>query len=161
MNAETMFKEYWKMKQEEVVLEFQMKNFKGVSYDDVIESMCFSHHCGERVQDSKVSDKTGNTAVIYRKVAERIDDEWFDSLIWQYEYNQNEIDFFEYAVTQLSGRLPEFIQDLVIEHLSWEELMAKYCVGHSMVAKYRKKALGELNVLYQIRDKHVENYLLS
>jgi len=39
--------------------------------------------------------------------------------------------------------------------------MSKYNVGHSMVGKYRKMAEKELNVLYEIREKQADSYMLS
>lgn len=161
MRAGEMFKEYQKMKQECIVLEFQMQRFEGVPHNDVIESMTYSNPQDERVQTSRLSDKTGRTAIRYRQVKERLDDDWFDSLLERYQYLQEELDFFEYAVTQLSGRLPEFVCDLVMDRMAWDELMIKYRVSHSMIGKYRKKAEKELNALYEIRDKQADAYMLS
>jgi len=52
-------------------------------------------------------------------VKERLDDDWYDSLLDRYRYLQEEIQFFEYAVTKLSGRLPEFVRDMVMDRMSW------------------------------------------
>lgn len=41
------------------ILEFELSRFEGVLYDDVIESLCFSHPQGDKVQTSGISDKTG------------------------------------------------------------------------------------------------------
>lgn len=161
MRAAEMFKSYRKIKQECIVLEFQMQYFQGIPHKDVIESMNFSKPQGERVQDSKISDKTGKTAIYYRKVAERLDDDWFESLLDRYQYLQEELAFFEYAATQLSGRMPEFVADLVMDGMAWDELAIKYRVSHSMVGKYRKKAEKELNALYEVRDKMANDYMLS
>lgn len=161
MTAGEMFKEYRKMKQECLVLEFRMRHFEGVPYTDVIESMNYARPEGERVQTSGISDKTGKTAIHYRRVKERMDDDWYDSLFQRYEYLQEEITFFEYAVMQLSGRLPEFVKNLVMDRMAWEELMIKYRVSHSMIGKYRKKAEKELDSFYEFREKQLESYLLS
>ena len=161
MKAGEMFKGYQDMRQECIVLEFQIRQFEGGSHEDVIESMTFSNPQEERVQTSGLSDRTGKTAIRYRRVKERLDDDWYDSLLDRYRYLQEEIQFFEYAVTKLSGRLPEFIRDMVMERMSWTELMSKYNVGHSMVGKYRKMAEKELNVLYEIREKQADSYMLS
>lgn len=161
MRAGEMFKEYQKMKQEIFVLEFQLRHFEGVSCEDVIESMSYARPQGDRVQTGETADKTGKAAIYYRRVKERLDEDWYDSLFERYEYLQEEVAFFEYAITQLSGRLPEIISDLILDKLSWDELTVKYCVGHSMVGKYRKIAEKELNALYEFRDKQEETYFLS
>lgn len=161
MRAAEIFKEYRKMKQECIVLEFQMRHFEGISHRDVIETMNYSKPQGDRVQTSGTSDKTGKTAIYYRNVKEWLDDDWFDSLFERYDYLQEEIAFFEYAVTRLSGMLPEFIRDLIMDRMAWDELMIKYNVSHSMVGKYRKKAERELDEMYEFRDKQEEDYFLS
>lgn len=161
MKAGEMFKEYRKMKQEILVLEFQLRHFDGVSDKDVIESMNYAKPQGERIQTGETADKTGKTAIHYRRVKEQMDDDWYDSLLERYEYLNEEVTFFEYAVTQLSGRLQEFVKDLVMERMSWDELRIKYHVSHSMIGKYRKKAEKELDEMYEFRDKLEQTYFLS
>ncbi len=161
MDVEKLFKEYDKWKKDMKFLEFELSRFQGVPYDDVIECLCFSNPQEERVQNSSISDKTGKTALIYRQVKERMDDEWFEFLLERYQSLKEQTDFFEYAVEQLSGRLPEVIRDMVMEKMSWQELMIKYRVSHAMIGKYRKKALEELQMIYTLRNQHADNYMLS
>lgn len=161
MDVEKLFKEYDKWKKDMKFLEFELSRFQGVPYDDVIESLCFSNPQEERVKNSSISDKTGKTALIYRQVKERMDDEWFEFLLERYQSLKEQTDFFEYAVEQLSGRLPEVIRDMVMEKMSWQELMIKYRVSHAMIGKYRKKALEELQMIYTLRNQHSDNYMLS
>lgn len=161
MDVENLFKEYSKWKKEMKFLEFELSRFQGVPYDDVIESLCFSNPQEERVQNSSISDKTGKTALIYRQVKERMDDEWFEFLIVQYKSLKEQREFFEYAVRQLSGKLPDIIRDMVMEKMSWQELMIKYSVSHAMIGKYRKKAVEELQMIYTLRTQNSDNYMLS
>lgn len=161
MDVEKLFKEYDKWKKDMKFLEFELSRFQGVPYDDVIESLCFSNPQEERVQNSSISDKTGKTALIYRQVKERMDDEWFEFLLERYQSLKEQTDFFEYAVEQLSGRLPEVIWDMIMEKMSWQELMIKYRVSHAMIGKYRKKALEELQMIYTLRNQQSDNYMLS
>lgn len=161
MDVEKLFKEYGKWKRDMALLEFELSRFQGVPYDDVIESLCFSNPQGDRVQTSGTSDKTGKTAIIYRQVKERMDDEWFEFLIGQYKSIREEREFFEYAVKQLSGKLPEMVQDMVMEKMTWRELSGKYDVSETMIAKYRKKAIIELAAIYEIREQTESRYLLS
>lgn len=161
MDMEKIFKEYGKWKMDMGLLEFELSRFEGVPYDDVIKSLCFSNPQEERVQTSGVSDKTGKTAIIYRQVKERMDDEWFDFLIGQYKSIKEEREFFEYAVRQLSGKLPEMIVDMIMRKMTWRELSGKYDVSETMIAKYRKKAMAELAAIYQQRAQTSEQYFLS
>ena len=56
MTADAMMKEYKNMKKELTVTEFQLRQFQGVSEQDMIYSMLYSHQEGERVQTSIGSD---------------------------------------------------------------------------------------------------------
>lgn len=161
MDVNKIFRDYGKWKRDMGLLEFELSRFEGVPYDDVIESLCFSNPQEERVQTSGVSDKTGKTAIIYRQVKERMDDEWFDFLIGQYKSIKEEREFFEYAVRQLSGKLPEMIEDMIMRKMTWRELSGKYDVSETMIAKYRKKAMAELAAIYQQRAQTSEQYFLS
>lgn len=96
MRAAEMFKSYPRMKRELLVLEFKIHDFQGIAHEDVIESMNYSKPQGERVQDSRISDKTGKTAIYYRKIAEKLDDEYFDALLERYLYLKEELELFEF-----------------------------------------------------------------
>lgn len=161
MDVEKLFKEYGDWRRDLGILEFELSRFQGVPYDDVIESLCFSNPQEDRVQTSGVSDKTGKAAIIYRQVKNRMDDDWFDYLLERHKSIKEEKEFFEYALRQLSGKLPEMIWDMVAEQMSWQELMVKYNVSHAMVGKYRKKAVDELQVIYSMRNQHSEMYMLN
>ena len=47
MTAEVMMKEYKNMKKELTVTEFQLRQFQGVSEQDMIDSMLYAHQEGE------------------------------------------------------------------------------------------------------------------
>lgn len=80
MTAEVMMKEYKNMKKELTVTEFQLRQFQGVSEQDMIDSMLYSHQDGERVQTSTLSDKTANIAIKYKAAMERENDEWYGKM---------------------------------------------------------------------------------
>lgn len=161
MRAAEMFKNYPKMKQEFMVLEFKLRDFKGIPHEDIIESMNYSRPQGERVQENKISDKTGKIAVHYRQVADRMDEEYFEGLFERYQYLKEELEFFEFLVAGLKGRLPDFIRDNIMVQMNWTDLMEKYSISYSTVGRYRKKAERELDRLYEFRDKMETEYLLS
>ena len=91
MTAEAMMKEYKNMKKELTVTEFQLRQFQGVSEQDMIDSMLYSHQEGERVQTSTLSDKTANIAIKYKAAMERENDEWYDFLFHRYMFLKEEL----------------------------------------------------------------------
>lgn len=161
MTAEVMMREYKNMKRELAVTEFQLRQFRGVSEQDMIDSMTYSHQEGERVQTSTLSDKTASIAVNFRKAMERENDEWYDYLFHRYRYLKEELDFFENAVDRLEQRHKNIIRDLLDDDMTWDSMMDRYHVSHTMIAKYRKAALKELNREYELRDRQVEAFILG
>lgn len=158
---EKIMKEYPQMVMERTCLENQLRNFTGISETEMIDSMYFNQPEGERVQTSGVSEKTANIAISYRKKMERINKEWREHLEKKYAIISEEILFFESAIASLSGNLSEVITDMVICGLTWDDLSFKYHISRTMVAKYRKKAIRELETLYAIHDKEMAEYILS
>jgi len=158
---ERIMKEYPQMVMERTCLQHQIRNFTGITETEMIDTMYFKQPEGERVQTSSVSDKTANIAITYRMKMERINKEWQEHLEKKYAIISDEITFFESALVSLSGSLSDIITDMVIYGLTWDELTSKYHISRTMVAKHRKKAIRELETLYDVHDKEVAEYLLS
>ena len=60
-----------------------------------------------------------------------------------------------------SRSLGSVLVDMVFENLSWEDLIDKYYVSRTSIARYRKKAISDLVVLYQKREAEQIAYMLS
>lgn len=150
------------MKRELQITLFQLHRFEGVSEKDIILSMQLGRRddC-ERVQTSTLSDKTAKVAMNYKNIMERENDEWFAYLFHRYEYLKEETDFFEESVSALPGVLPDVIMDLLDGELTWENIAEKYHVTTAMIAKYKKKALKELDTVFEMRDRQTESYMLG
>ena len=138
MTAEVMMKEYKNMKKELTVTEFQLRQFQGVSEQDMIDSMLYAHQEGEREND-----------------------EWYGFLFQRYMFLKEELDFFEHAVNGLDERHRNIITDLLDEGMTWDIMMERYHVSHTMIGKYRKAALKELDKQYELRDRQVEAFVLG
>ena len=159
--VEKIMQEYRQMVMERVCLENQIRNFQGITEEEMIGSLHFSQSDGERVQTSGVSDKTGRIAVSYKDKMARINKEWQVHLEKKHAVLVEELLFFESAIFALNGILPEFISDMVIKGLTWDDLAAKYHISRTMVAKNRKRAIRELETLYAIHDKEMAEYILN
>jgi len=48
-----------------------------------------------------------------------------------------------------------------VEGMDWQSLSEKYGVSHTMIGKYRRKALQEMDVIYSIREKTEAEVMLS
>ena len=156
-----IIKEYHRMKKERNCLEHQIRNFKGISEKEMIDSMNFHSPEGERVQTSNISNKPASIALNYHERMERINQEWYEHLEKQYLMLDEEIRFFEAALSALSGYLPEFMADMVVNGCTWDYLCEHYHISRTMVAKNRRKAIRELEELYAQRDAEMVSYMLS
>ena len=106
---EKIIKEYHRMKKERNCLEHQIRN-------------------------SNISNKPASIALNYHERMEQINQEWYEHLEKQYLMLDEEIRFFEAALSSLSGYLPEFMTDMVINGCTWDYLCQHYHISRTMVA---------------------------
>lgn len=158
---ESMMQNYLQMVMERTCLENQIRSFEGILAEDMIDSMSFVKPEGERVQTSNFADKTAQTAIGYRGRMDHINREWRNYLLKKLALLSEEISFFESAVNSLSGDLGELMLDMVMQEMTWDALAAKYHVSRTTIAKYRRKAIRELEILYVAYDERMMEYLLG
>ncbi len=158
---ETLIRDYPKNKMELKCLEHQIRNFRGISEEEMIDSMYFSQQEGERVQTSGVSDKTARIAMSYRERMDAINEEWYQHLEKQYASMAEEIGFFESAIKALPGKMGEIMQDMVFNQTSWDDLADMHYVGRRTIGRYRQKAIDELVVLYEKHEAELVAFMLS
>lgn len=162
MRAETMFKEYKNMKMEMESLRSQLENAAGISVDDMIRGMTFSGDPdGDRVQTSNISDVTSRIAFDYRKRMWQENEAYFRFLFERYSALKKELDFFISALKALGGKRSEVLLALVVEGLTWDEVLDRFEVCRSTVANYRKSAIKDLDELYEKRQAMEIAFLLS
>ena len=149
---EKLLKSYPELVRKRDCIIHQLAHFKGVSAEDVIVSMYTPRMDGERVQTSNLSDKTAQIALAYRERQATINQEWIKDLEKRFQLLNEEIVFIESALQSLSGKLSPIMWDMVVEGMTWNAIAEKYYVSQRMVGKYRKKAISELEQLY---DEHV------
>lgn len=158
---EKLINDYPSMIREQALLANQIRHFRGLSEIDMIESMVFHTPEGERVQTSGVSQKTASVAVNYSSRVQEMNQEWLKNLEIEYALITEEIVFFRSAIEVLEPKLSELIKDLVIERLQWDEIIRKYHISKTLVAKRRRIAIHELEKFYKNYENIVLNYILS
>ena len=158
---EALIRDYQKNKMELKCLEHQIRNFRGISENEMIDTMYFTQPEGERVQTSGVSDKTAKIAMSYRERMDAMNEEWYQHLEKQYFALAEEISFFESAVKALPGKMGEIMQDMIFSQASWDELADKHFVSRRTIGRYRQKAIDDLVVLYEKHEAEMTAYMLS
>jgi len=145
---EVMLQEYPQMVFERDTLGRQLTHFKGITAEEVIESMCTPRNDGERVRASTVSDETAQIAISYQEHMNRINREWYESLEKEFAILDAEVTFFESALASLPEPIGSVLQDMYLHRVLWDVLEVKYSVCRMTLSRYRKKALDKLSLLY-------------
>lgn len=154
-------KEYPEMIQKRDCLAYQLAHFRGLSAEEVIESMYTTQQDGERVQTSNLSDKTAQIALNYRKRRERINREWYEEMEKELQMINDEVTFFEAAVHALPTKIRGAISALFIDQETWDTVQADFHIGRATLSAYRRQALRILENLYADRERLQTAYLLQ
>lgn len=158
---EQLIKDYPRLKLEAQCLELQIKDFKGITETEIIESMNFSQPSGDHVQSSNISDKPASIALSYHERMEEANRDWYDFLTRKYMELSEELRFFECSLRAVHGTAGSVLCDMVLGGMTWNAIAEKNFISQRMVGKYRKAALKELSDLYKGRDEKLAAYLLS
>ena len=159
--VEKLISEYPQMVSQKKCLAYQIAHFRGLSPEDVIESMYTAHHEGERVQTSGTSDKTAQIALNYESRMVRLNREWYEHLEKQLVDLTEELSFFEGALWALPVEMADLMWDLVVEQMKWEVAEQKYSISHTTVYRLRKKAIHLLEKIYEQHDRAAASYMLG
>lgn len=157
---EKLIAEYPNMVRDRKCLAYQIAHFRGLSAEEVIESMYTPQQEGERVQTSSLSDKTAQIAMNYRDRMNQVNREWYEHLEWQLRCLTSEVDFFESAIRSLPGELSRVMISLVLDNLTWDATADALHMSRANIGKLRKKAISELDALYIRHDQETAAYLL-
>lgn len=158
---EKMIQSYPQMKAELERLNIEIREFQGITPEEAIESMHFTQPEGERVQKSDISDSTGRIALTFRAHTEHINREWLGHLVQKRALLSDELRFFEAAIRTLNPLYAEVMVDMVLGQMRWDDLERKHRICRMSIARYKKRAIAELDKLYEDRNLDMAEFLLS
>lgn len=156
-----MLKTYRAMSRERDSLAHQIAHFKGLTADEVIESMYTTRSDGERVQTSNLSDKTAQIAMNYQEKMERINREWYEHLERKLRMLNDEISFFKSALDTLPEHLSSLMKDMILDGQTWDTLEVTHHIGRTTIHRYRRKAIAILEKIYECNEQETLEFLLS
>ena len=159
--VEKLLKAYPEMIQKRDCLAYQLAHFKGLSAEDVIDSMMTPKVDGERVKSSRLSDKTAQIALEYREQQKRMNREWYAYLEQELLQMCEEIHFIEATVATLPKPLDGLMGDVLKGDLTWDQLAEKHHMSRASVGRYRQKAIRQLENLLAAHERELQTYLLS
>ena len=158
---ERMLKNYPAIVRERDSIAHQIAHFKGLSAEEVIDSMYTAHSDGERVQTSNLSDKTAQIAMNYQDKMERINREWYEHLERKLRTLNDEISFFKSSLDTLPEHLSSLMMDMIVKDQTWDTLEAEHHIGRATIHRYRRKAIALLDAIYECDEQETREYLLS
>lgn len=158
---ERILKDYRQMVLERDSLKHQLAHFKGLTAEEVIESMYTPRMDGERVQTSNISDKTAQIAMTYQERMDRINREWYEHLERKLRMLNDEISFFESSLDTLPEHLSRLMKDMVVEGQTWDMLEITHKIGRTTIHRYRRKAIAILDAIYERNEQETRDYILS
>ena len=158
---ERMLKNYPAMVRERDSIAHQIAHFKGLTAEEVIESMYTAHSDGERVQTSNLSDKTAQIAMNYQEKMERINREWYEHLEKRMMFLTSEIQCFESALDTLPERQAAIMRDMITGDITWNAMCLVHRISRTTLAKHRKRAIARLSEFYDQNDRETVNYMLN
>ncbi len=134
-------------------LKFEIENYRPPATDeDVIDAMTFGKppDAGStHVHNSKISDKTARTAVIYKKEATTINMKLKAELENELNAINMEMMRLEYYIGLLKGNYSNVLWMLYIEGITYTDAAAELKVSISTLKKYRKLAIQKLAAMYE------------
>lgn len=137
----------------------QLAHFKGVSVEDVIDSMYSVKFEGEYRRTRRIVDKTAQIALTYEEHRDKINREWHEHLEKKLTQLDEEIKFFETSIDALSVPIRLIMKDMFINGYTWDYLEEIHNVSRTTIARYRKKALAEMSAFYDLREMMLNEFL--
>ena len=143
------------------VYKYQVERLTGMKIESLSSEQEFIKAHNEAV--SKAADLSPRNVVVFQEVMreQNFNADEFSHYYRKYNHCKKDIDFFKLAIKQLSGKLPDIMQDMWINKIGWGALLDKYYVSDTMMRKYRKKALAELEEYYHKKEQEEIEYMLS
>lgn len=127
--VETKLRNYRADKHALELLKIDVDHFRGLTCEEVIESMAFHRKTGELVKTSNVPDRTGNSAMLYRETTDTINKREMEDMMKQYSHLKHELDILESCINSLDDRHRDVIKDLYLNNKTWQQLCNKYYVS--------------------------------
>jgi len=153
--VEDLLKNYHQIKHEIALLKFDMQNFKGVNYDEMIELLNFAKPEIEGRHGSGISDKTGRIALVYRDIADTTKRKAVEEICNEIIDKQAEIDRLDYCISCLDEKLANIINAIYIKKMTWAQIMNKLYISQRSIGRYRKNAIDSLAALYEFKKTSI------
>lgn len=145
-----MLKNYLKLKSEVDLIKTDMVKFKGISYDEMIETLNYAKPEVEGSSSGGISDKTGKIALTYKETADKYNAEMLKEICTDVYDRQMALERLEYYISRLDDKRRSVLQGIYIENHSWEDISDTLFISRTMLNKYRNEAINDLTHMYTL-----------
>lgn len=162
-SGEELFDAYDDLKRRRDLIACQLNNFSGVTKEDVIQTMTFSHpdDSDVRVQTSGTSDKTARIAMVGDNIVHRENLEYRQYLEDRYCEVDDEIRLVENTVMSLGEPRSSIVEKILQGTSTWDSIAEEFHLCRSTVANYRKAAIQTLEENLRMKEQLELDYMLS
>lgn len=154
--VEYYFENYRFEKSKLMDMEHFLENYKPISENAVIQSLVFERPEGDRVSITTTNGRSEMLALIFREKMAEENREYFESNLQKYLSLKSDLDFFEQSVSRLDKEYRELINDLVLEGMTWDEVLYKYKFSRSTIARKRKVAMETIRGHFRLMGKKLD-----
>lgn len=148
--VEYLLKNYNEIVKDVEQMKFELKTFKDIESDEVIESLNFSSPNDEKISTSSISDKTCKIALIYNEVTNRMNKESREEIYRMMKATEFEITRLNYCIDRLESQVKEVVKQIFIEKCSWSEACAKCSISEKTLNKYKNKGIDKITVMFDL-----------
>lgn len=149
---EYLLKNYHRFMRDINQLKLELEYYEYEKNDKTIEGMVLRPASGENTRiKGKISDSTGNIALIYREVSSRLNETSKRDLSHIVRISEMEMKKLIVAIDALDENISNVVKDLYISRRTWDQICNKYYITPSTLNRYRKRAISEIASSFNTR----------
>jgi len=142
---EYLLKNYHRFMRDINQLKLELEYYEYEQKDKTIEAMALRPINSESMRaKGRISDSTGNIALIYREVNNRLNETSKKDLAHIVKISEMEMKKLTAAIDGLDNNISEVIKELYIGRRTWDQICNKYYITPSTLNRYRKRAINEI-----------------
>ena len=133
-------------------LKLELEYYEYEQKETTIESIALKPISADKIRaKGNISDSTGNIALIYREVNNRLNETSKKDLSHAIKISEMEMNKLLSAIDELDGNIGDVVKDLYIGRRTWDQICNKYFITPSTLNRYRKRAINEIASSFDTR----------
>lgn len=142
---EYLLKNYHRFIRDINQLKLELEYYEVEPKNKTIEAMVLSPKKDEETRaKNRKSDSTGNIALIYREVNNRLNETSKKDLTYIIKISEMEMKKLNIAIDALDKNISDVIKELYMARRTWDQICNKYYITPSTLNRYRKRAINEI-----------------